>query len=82
MSLPYPYLVIIILLGELNLPGINWSSLNPSCPTSGSLLNLISLSFLKQQSLNQPGTVIFLNYFMSGQNKTLYYCLRHFSLIV
>ena len=33
MALPSP-LPNIILLGDFNLPEINWSSLNPSCPTA------------------------------------------------
>ena len=48
MSLPSP-LPNIILLGDFNLPEINWSSLNPNCPTAGSLLSLTSLTFLNQQ---------------------------------
>ena len=39
----------IILLGDFNLPEINWSSLNPSCPTAGSLFNLTSHTFLNQK---------------------------------
>ena len=59
MSLPSP-LPNIIFLGDFNLPEINWSSLNPNCPTAGSLLNLTSLTFLNQQvfqptrNCNQP----------------------------
>ena len=52
MSLPSP-LPNIIFLGDFNLPEINWSSLNPNCPTAGSLLNLTSLTFLNQQ-VSQP----------------------------
>ena len=37
------------MLGDFNLPDINWSSLNPRCPTAGSLLNLTNLTFLTQQ---------------------------------
>ena len=48
MSLPSP-LPNIIFLGNFNLPDINWSILNPSFPTAGSLLNLIGLTFLNQQ---------------------------------
>ena len=52
MSLPSP-LPNIIFIGDFNLPEINWSSLNPNCPTAGSLLNLTSLTFLNQQ-VSQP----------------------------
>ena len=52
MSLPSP-LPNIIFLGDFNLPEINWSSLNPNCPTAGSLLNLTSRTFLNQQ-VSQP----------------------------
>ena len=45
-SLPLPN---IILFCNFNIPEINWSSLNPSYPTAGSLLNLTSLTFLHQQ---------------------------------
>ena len=48
MSLPPP-LPNIILRGDFNLPEINWSSIHPSCPTAGSLLNLTSLAFLNQK---------------------------------
>ena len=48
MLLPSP-LPTIIMLGDFNLPDINWSSLNPSCPTAGSLFNLTNLTFLTQQ---------------------------------
>ena len=37
------------MLGDFNLPDINWSSLNPRCPTAGSLFNLTNLTFLTQQ---------------------------------
>ena len=37
------------MLGDYNLPEINWSNLNTSCPSAGSLLNLTSLTFLNQQ---------------------------------
>ena len=47
MSLPSPYLILFFLV--TNLPEINWSSLNPNCPTAGSLLNLTSHTFLNQQ---------------------------------
>ena len=39
----------IIILGDFILPEINWSSLNPSCPTDGSIFNLKSRTFLNQQ---------------------------------
>ena len=52
MSLPSP-LPNIIFLDDFNLPEINWSSLNPNCPTAGFLLNLTSLTFLNQQ-VSQP----------------------------
>ena len=45
----FPPLPNIILLGDFNLSEINWSSLNPSCHTAGSLLNLTSRTFLNQQ---------------------------------
>ena len=48
MLLPSP-LPTIIMLGDFNLPDINWSSLNPRCPTAGSLFNLTNLTFLTQQ---------------------------------
>ena len=44
-----PPLPNISFLGDFNIPGINWSSLNSSCPTAGSLLNLTSLAFLNQE---------------------------------
>ena len=46
---PLPSPPNITLLGDFNLPEINWSSLSPSCPTAGSLLNLTSLTFINQQ---------------------------------
>ena len=46
--LPPPLLPNIILFGDFNLHEINWSSLNPSCPTAGSLLKLTNLTFLNQ----------------------------------
>ena len=52
MLLPSP-LPTIIMLGDFNLPDINWSSLNPRCPTAGSLFNLTNLTFLTQQ-LTEP----------------------------
>ena len=48
MSLPSA-LPNIIFLGGFNLPEINWSSLNPNCPSAGSLLNLTRLTFRYQQ---------------------------------
>ena len=48
MLLPSP-LQTIIMLGDFNLLDINWSSLNPRCPTAGSLFNLTNLTFLTQQ---------------------------------
>ena len=52
---PPPSLPNIIFIGDFNLPEINWSSLNPNCPTAGSLLNLTSLTFLNQQvSQSEP----------------------------
>ena len=48
MLLPSP-LPTIIMLGDFNLPDINWSSLNPRCPTAGSIFNLTNLTFLTQQ---------------------------------
>ena len=48
MLLPSP-IPTIIMLGDFNLPDINGSSLNPRCPTAGSLFNLTNLTFLTQQ---------------------------------
>ena len=48
MSFP-SHLPNIIFLGDFNIPEINWSSLNPNCPTTGSILNLTNLTFLNQQ---------------------------------
>ena len=80
MSLPSP-LPNIIFLSDFNLPEINWSSLNPNCPTAGSLLNLTGLTFLNQQVSEpiQNYNIIDL-FFLSRQYNELYYGLRHFSL--
>ena len=45
----FPPLPNIIFIGQLTYLRKNWSSLNPNCPTAGSLLNLTSITFLNQQ---------------------------------
>ena len=45
----FPPLYLILFFLVTNLPEINWSSLNPRCPTADSLLNLTSRTFLNQQ---------------------------------
>ena len=52
MSLPSP-LPNIIMLGDINLPNIDWSCPDINCPIASPLTDLASLLFLNQQ-VNKP----------------------------
>ena len=52
MSLPSP-LPNIIMLGDINLPNIDWSCPDINCPIASPLTDLASLMFLNQQ-VNEP----------------------------
>ena len=55
LSSPLPN---IIMLGDFNFPGMNWSTPHDSCPTAAPLISLTDSLFVNQQ-VNEPTCLMF-----------------------